>query len=149
MSSYTGNLNLYKADPVADGNDTFNIDTMMNENWDKIDAAQPFKATTSGTASALTVEGLPETDGKKAQLKLHIDIADGATLNGKPILTSAGEAIAAGAKAGSYMELVYNASAASWYQIGGGSKCSVTSDMPIHLRVTETGILQIVYDNGE
>lgn len=121
MSSYTGNLNLYKADPVADGNDTFNIDTMMNENWDKIDAAQPFKATTSGTASALTVEGLPETDGGKAQLKLHIDIADGATLNGKPILTSAGEAIANGAKAGSYMELVYNASAASWYQIGGGA----------------------------
>lgn len=37
MGTYTENLQLYKADPVADGNDTFNIDTMMNDNWDKID----------------------------------------------------------------------------------------------------------------
>ncbi|MEC0171426.1 hypothetical protein, partial [Paenibacillus graminis] len=39
MSSNTPNLNLLKKDPVTDGDDTFNIDTMLNENWDKIDAA--------------------------------------------------------------------------------------------------------------
>lgn len=37
MSSNTTNLNLYKANPVADPNDTFNIDTILNANWDKID----------------------------------------------------------------------------------------------------------------
>ena len=39
LASYTPNLNLLKKSPVTDGNDTFNIDTMLNENWDKIDEA--------------------------------------------------------------------------------------------------------------
>ena len=37
MASYTPNLNLLMKDPVADGADTFNIQTMLNENWEKID----------------------------------------------------------------------------------------------------------------
>lgn len=37
MGSYTKNMNLYKADPVADAKDTFNIKKMLNDNWDKID----------------------------------------------------------------------------------------------------------------
>ena len=37
MASYTPNLNLLMKDPVADGADTFNIETMLNENWEKID----------------------------------------------------------------------------------------------------------------
>ena len=37
MGSYTNNLGLYKVNTETDGNDTFNIDTMMNDNWDKID----------------------------------------------------------------------------------------------------------------
>lgn len=37
MSSQTNNLQLYKADPLTDGNKTFNINTMLNENWDKVD----------------------------------------------------------------------------------------------------------------
>lgn len=37
MASNTPNLNLLKKDPVADKLDTFNIQTMLNENWDKID----------------------------------------------------------------------------------------------------------------
>lgn len=37
MGSYTSNLNLLKKDPTTDGNDTFNIKTMLNDNWDKID----------------------------------------------------------------------------------------------------------------
>lgn len=39
MASYTEYLKLLKKDPVADGADTFNIETMLNENWDKIDAS--------------------------------------------------------------------------------------------------------------
>ena len=38
MASYTPNLNLLKKSPVTDGDDTFNVDTMLNENWDKIDS---------------------------------------------------------------------------------------------------------------
>lgn len=37
MSDYTSKLNLYKVDPAIDGEDTFNIKSMMNDNWDKID----------------------------------------------------------------------------------------------------------------
>lgn len=37
MGSYTDNLGLYKVNTETDGNDTFNIETMLNDNWDKID----------------------------------------------------------------------------------------------------------------
>lgn len=37
MPSNTESLNLYKIDPSTDGNSTFNVETMLNENWDKID----------------------------------------------------------------------------------------------------------------
>ncbi|MED0680597.1 hypothetical protein P4T20_15040, partial [Aneurinibacillus thermoaerophilus] len=37
MASNTPNLGLYMKDPIADGNDTFNIQTMLNDNWIKID----------------------------------------------------------------------------------------------------------------
>ena len=37
MGGYTKNLQLYKVDTVEDGNDTFNINRMLNDNWDKID----------------------------------------------------------------------------------------------------------------
>ncbi|MBE9913387.1 exosporium leader peptide [Paenibacillus donghaensis] len=39
MASNTPNLGLLKKDPATDGNDTFNIKTMLNDNWDKIDEA--------------------------------------------------------------------------------------------------------------
>lgn len=37
MGNNTPNLNLYKANPKEDGESTFNIDTILNDNWDKID----------------------------------------------------------------------------------------------------------------
>jgi hypothetical protein len=37
LATSTTRLGLLKKDPIADGNDTFNIKTMLNENWDKID----------------------------------------------------------------------------------------------------------------
>ena len=39
MAEYTPNLKLLKKDPAIDGNDTFNIQTMLNDNWDKVDVA--------------------------------------------------------------------------------------------------------------
>lgn len=39
MSSKTPNVDLYKADKAADADQTFNIDTLLNENWEKVDAA--------------------------------------------------------------------------------------------------------------
>lgn len=39
MASNTPNLDLLKKDPITDGSQTFNIETMLNENWDKIDSA--------------------------------------------------------------------------------------------------------------
>jgi hypothetical protein len=44
LSTSTSNLSLYKADPTTDGIETFNIKTMMNDNWDKIDEAVGNKA---------------------------------------------------------------------------------------------------------
>ncbi len=48
MSDYTTNLNLLKKDPDNDGNDYFNIKTMLNDNWDKIDAGVAAKETPAG-----------------------------------------------------------------------------------------------------
>ncbi len=39
MSVLTQFLNLFKAEPIVDGNAVFNITTMLNENWDKVDLA--------------------------------------------------------------------------------------------------------------
>lgn len=39
MSVLTKILGLLKKDPVTDGDDTFNIDLLLNDNWDKIDNA--------------------------------------------------------------------------------------------------------------
>lgn len=39
MATNTPHLNLLKKDVVTDGHETFNIETMLNENWDKIDTA--------------------------------------------------------------------------------------------------------------
>ena len=37
LASNTDRLDLYKVDPETDGNDTFNIGKMLNDNWNKID----------------------------------------------------------------------------------------------------------------
>lgn len=37
MSTYTGFLNLFKWNPQEDGEEEFDIDKSLNDNWDKID----------------------------------------------------------------------------------------------------------------
>lgn len=39
MSKTTTNLGLFQYDPETDGSQTFNIDTALNKNWDKVDEA--------------------------------------------------------------------------------------------------------------
>ena len=39
MSKTTTNLGLFQYDPETDGSQTFNIDTALNANWDKVDEA--------------------------------------------------------------------------------------------------------------
>ena len=57
MSSNTTNLNLYKVDTTTDGENTFNINTMLNENWDKIDANVAKKTEIPTIPSSLPANG--------------------------------------------------------------------------------------------
>lgn len=63
MASYTPNLNLLKKSPVTDGNDTFNVDTMLNENWDKID-----NAVLSVIYGSFSIRGNAVVDNKEIDL---------------------------------------------------------------------------------
>lgn len=65
MASYTEHLNLLKKNPATDGADTFNIETMLNENWDKIDEAVAKKAEL-GADGKVSAEQLPEMNYDKA-----------------------------------------------------------------------------------
>lgn len=73
MGSYTPNKKLYKADPIADAKDTFNITTMLNDNWDKLDVDTP-----SFDALAQTQD---QTIGKPTgdTGTLTVTLADGST----------------------------------------------------------------------
>lgn len=51
MASNTPNLNLLKKNPATDGNDLFDINTMLNDNWDKIDTAYAAMVDTSDVQS--------------------------------------------------------------------------------------------------
>lgn len=44
MSTYTPYLDLLKKNPLTEGSDTFNITTMLNDNWDKIDSGLATRA---------------------------------------------------------------------------------------------------------
>lgn len=94
MASYTKNLNLLKKDPVADGADTFNIETMLNENWDKIDEKvatgkamndhitnqkNPHKVTAEqvGAASSVHSHTIDQVEGLTTALSNKADLVDG------------------------------------------------------------------------
>ena len=76
MASYTEHLNLLKKNPATDGADTFNIETMLNENWDKIDEAVAKKAEL-GADGKIPPEQLPEmnydTAGSAATVQANLD----------------------------------------------------------------------------
>ncbi len=80
MASYTEHLQLLKKDPVADGSDTFNIQTMLNDNWDKIDEAVSKKAEL-GADGKVPPEQLPEMkfdpSGSAAAVQKNLDAHTG------------------------------------------------------------------------
>ncbi|GIO35859.1 hypothetical protein J41TS12_07200 [Paenibacillus antibioticophila] len=100
MASNTPNLDLLKKDPVTDGNDTFNIETMLNENWDKIDAAVgqleedmqeidiPLSDETNGTRSNVA--------GSEKAVGLVMQAANAANLAAGAAQTKADQAFTAG-----------------------------------------------------
>lgn len=71
MASNTENLNLYKKDPIADKDETFNIQTMMNDNWDRIDQ---FAGETSShmaqKAEIIVTQGIPVSQRKEGAFYL-------------------------------------------------------------------------------
>lgn len=94
MASYTKNLNLLKKDPVADGADTFNIETMLNENWDKIDEnvatgaamqahitnqKNPHNVTAAqiGAAASVHSHTMGQVEGLNTALSNKADLMDG------------------------------------------------------------------------
>lgn len=80
MASYTEHLNLLKKNPATDGADTFNIETMLNENWDKIDEAVAKKAEL-GADGKIPAEQLPEmnydTAGSAEAVQKNLDAHTG------------------------------------------------------------------------
>ena len=80
-------LKLFKADP-ADGNNTFNITTMLNDNWDKLNAwakgvnATTLLSTTTGTAPnyLVAIPDLALTAGTRVTIKFHAATSAVATL---------------------------------------------------------------------
>lgn len=94
MSSKTKNLGLLKKDPILDKNDTFNIQTMLNDNWDKLDGAvgggfQQAKAYTDEQISLVTATGIPKlvsyplqvtaTEDKQTTFEIPLDTFEVAT----------------------------------------------------------------------
>lgn len=80
MASNTENLNLLMKNPSTDGADTFNVQTMLNENWQKIDAnagtvaqtlANILKPTTPpiiGLSPSTTPDGMFQALGNTGEL---------------------------------------------------------------------------------
>ena len=72
MASYTKNLGLLKKDPETEGADTFNVKTMLNENWDKVDEAMGGEKLAgevgSAIAEAAAQSGTPDEKGAITRL---------------------------------------------------------------------------------
>ena len=80
MAGYTPNLGLYFKDPLTDGQDTFNVTTMLNENWEKLDQnakallirAHIVKIASYETAGAYEWEAPDLCDGKPYKIGVLI-----------------------------------------------------------------------------
>ncbi|MGO4786773.1 hypothetical protein AB4124_04925 [Paenibacillus sp. 2KB_20] len=103
MSSNTPNLGLLKKDPMVDGNETFNIETMLNENWDKVDEAVGrtggYGVTTQSKANEYEVNLKPApaslTAGIRVTVKINVASTGAPMLNvnglgAKPVLKTSG-----------------------------------------------------------
>lgn len=83
----------------------------------------------SGGQLRVSLSGKTLKDGMNLYVRLIKDITEGAKLNFNetgylPIITSDGQPIKKGAKAGAYLPLIYNNTKKAWYLIGGGGSGS-------------------------
>lgn len=62
MPNTTTNLGLYKKNPATDGNDTFDITTMLNDNWDRLDAQLGAQVVDAAPTAVNLVNGLQVVD---------------------------------------------------------------------------------------
>lgn len=90
MPSNTEHLNLYKVDPASDGSMTFNIDSMMNENWDKLDEyAQGLEQKLIVSYTHKRTDTIHELTGEGNNLKFlataNFEAGDTFTVNGAPV----------------------------------------------------------------
>ncbi|MBB6730063.1 hypothetical protein [Cohnella zeiphila] len=79
MSLFTSVWNLLKKNPATDGNDIFNVQTMLNDNWDRLDAALGMKAVNAdvrvatvgniGLSGLQTIDGVTLTAGDRVLVK--------------------------------------------------------------------------------
>ncbi|MEC0228069.1 DUF1565 domain-containing protein [Paenibacillus alba] len=65
MPSSTTNMGLYKKNPSTDGNDTFDINTMLNDNWDRIDSQVGGQLGNSAPMAVNLVNGLQVVSAPK------------------------------------------------------------------------------------
>jgi hypothetical protein len=65
MSKQTKNLGLFEYDPTDDGAKTFNLETALNENWDKLDAfaEETNQSLLKKAAAAIEWHDFPFADG--------------------------------------------------------------------------------------
>lgn len=149
MTSQTPNLNLYKVNPETDGEMTFNVKTMLNENWDRLDESigevhqeitthradyvrHPGYAVTAGTGNAYTITTDPAptayVDGMGIVIRANRANTGAATLNwnglgAMPIVDAKGNALIAGKiPNGARLSLRYSSAAGNFQLQGEGGE---------------------------
>ena len=104
MASNTEFLDLLMKDPVADQNDTFNIETMLNENWRKIDAnSKEIDETVSDLKKRYAIEKIAEVDITELTRSFYIELPE--TLSNYPLLIFKAINIHSGTNTGSTTNL--------------------------------------------
>lgn len=171
MAKQTPNLNLYKVDPETDGDMSFNIETMLNENWDKVDEGfeqlqdnlsqqesdyvrKPGYSVTSGTGNAYIVTTDPApaayVDGMGIVIRANRANTGAATLNWNglgavPIVDAKGNPVTAGKiPNGARLTLRYSASTSNFQLQGEGGEYGTATQAEVmqgYTIGTEEGVL--------
>lgn len=171
MAKQTPNLKLYKVDPETDGDMSFNIETMLNENWDKVDEGfeqlqdnlsqqesdyvrKPGYSVTSGTGNAYTVTTDPApaayVDGMGIVIRANRANTGAATLNWNglgavPIVDAKGNPVTAGKiPNGARLTLRYSASTSNFQLQGEGGEYGTATQAEVmqgYTIGTENGIV--------
>lgn len=153
MASNTPNLGLLKKDPMVDGNETFNIETMLNENWDKVDEAVGrtggYGVTTQPKANEYEVNLKPApaslTAGIRVTVKVNVASTGAPMLNvnglgSKPVLKTNGSS--ASFKQDGVYTLVYDGQAFILQGEGGEVGTATAADVLAPKTIgTDSGIV--------